>query len=42
MYLTLQAIPLIMTNVYGFEEGATGLTFFSVVVAAFLDRKSVV
>lgn len=35
-YLSLPAISLIMNNVYLFEEGATGLTFFSIVVAAFL------
>ncbi|KAL8284121.1 hypothetical protein RQP46_004870 [Phenoliferia psychrophenolica] len=34
LYLTLEAVPLVMVGVYGFNSGQTGLVFFGVVVAA--------
>ncbi|GAA6012659.1 hypothetical protein JCM11491_005472 [Sporobolomyces phaffii] len=36
LYLLVEAIPLIFGNVYGFNIGEVGLTFYSVVVATFV------
>lgn len=31
LYLTLEAVPLVFINVYGFSAGEVGLVFYSVV-----------
>lgn len=31
LYLTLEAVPLVYINVYGFSAGEVGLIFYSVV-----------
>ncbi len=36
IYLCLEAVPLVMTNVYGFNAGQSGSTFAAIVVAAIL------
>ncbi|BGP12403.1 hypothetical protein JCM10213_001992 [Rhodosporidiobolus nylandii] len=36
LYLLVEAIPLIFGNVYGFNIGEVGLTFYSVVIASFI------
>ncbi|GAA5972770.1 hypothetical protein JCM11641_003013, partial [Rhodosporidiobolus odoratus] len=36
LYLLTEAIPLIFANVYGFNEGEIGLTFYGTVLASFI------
>ncbi|GAA5861875.1 hypothetical protein JCM5353_007126, partial [Sporobolomyces roseus] len=36
LYLLVEAIPLIFGNVYGFNIGEVGLTFYSVIVSTFI------
>ncbi|BGP36379.1 hypothetical protein JCM10450v2_000279 [Rhodotorula kratochvilovae] len=36
LYLLVEAVPLIFGNVYGFNKGQVGLTFYSVVLASFI------
>ncbi|TNY23171.1 MFS general substrate transporter [Rhodotorula diobovata] len=40
LYLLVEAVPLIFGDVYGFNAGQVGLTFYSVVVASFIGAVS--